>query len=117
MKHNDIRCGNYVFDTQYGVAVVVNSDIICEIEEIHKKFFEGEFQHPYKDLPLTEDWIYQFGFSYDEAKQCWVKDGFKIWGDDENGYYHINSETLTYFSSVHHLQNYYKAITTKELSI
>jgi hypothetical protein len=117
IKHNDIRCGNYLFDQNVGLTVVVNSDIIVEIEEIHLKFFEGEFQHPYKSLPLIEEWLYQFEFNYDESDNCWVKKGFKIWGDDQNGYYHINSESMIYFDTVHRLQNYYKALTNKELKI
>lgn len=52
-----------------------------------------------------------------ENSTCYSYDGFKVWAVDNEGvkqWYHLNSETLTFFDYIHQIQNYFYAITEGE---
>lgn len=70
----------------------------------------------FEGIPLSEDWLIKFGFT--KEKQFWSFEGFKVWESETNGkthFYHINSEIIIYFETVHKLQNVYFSITDEEL--
>lgn len=76
---------------------------------------EGKME--FEPIPLTEGWLKAFGFEKINSPsngEHWNLDGVKIW-QDEQSFYHINSENCTHFDSVHSLQNWYFAISDEEL--
>ena len=92
---------------------------------------EGEFQWEESDwyrlgdstldidnvssIPLTEDWMKDFGFSFDSKWDEFVKGDFCVYRDPESGvfcfYYEEKETILTY---VHQLQNLYFTLKNGE---
>jgi len=115
MTSKDFRIGNYILydgkldriDIRYALA------------------FENEFMNGIKPIPLTEQWLLDFGFEEKTIQELndihyefdcmWIyllKDFFEIElivGDER-------FNLLTQFKYVHQLQNLYFALTGKELT-
>jgi hypothetical protein len=120
MNANQLRVGNWVFmswakepkDTGYH-RYQFNFDLVCDIEHLHP-------------LPLTEEWLFKFGF-YETTKEHYVSGLYTI--NKPDGFY-INKETMCYcdidyegtthdrikIQYVHQLQNLYFALTGEELT-
>jgi hypothetical protein len=121
MKTQELRIGNILKgETREGSVLVANVHEILECEV--SLIFEGRvhrFTHDrIEPIPLTPEILTACGFIWDG--ECWNFDGFRIWDSAtanaaKSEYYHINSETLTNFDFLHHLQNYYHAVSTEEL--
>jgi len=72
-----------------------------------------------KPIPLTEEWLINFGFKYSKKHNEWMCEfGFKIWNSGTKKkpqFYHLNSELLINIEYVHQLQNLYHALIGNEL--
>ncbi len=109
MEAKELRMGNLLL-TDY--------DYLVEVEFIHRNRFDcrecttGNFvlNGKYKPIPLTEEWIVNFGYedlidmAISFCKEC------KYYGIE------ITSEDLRKIK-VHEAQNLYYALTKKELTI
>lgn len=128
----ELRIGNLVKCSKDALFNHSNKRAICQLSSIAypsfcdvrlvdlKGIYIMDKHDRLEHIPLTEEWMVKFGFELE--KECLFNfKGFRVWvTDDESGdigFYHINSETLRYFGSVHQLQNYYFALTGKELEI
>ena len=137
MKTTDLRIGNLIGikETALHADGCNHSEAIFEIEEIKKDVVQFKGYHAneyYKDLnpiPLTEQWLLDFGFEI--CTKSGVHNGwgigenplthdyilFLVWMKNEDGtlaelFYRNGYHTIKY---VHQLQNLYFAITREEL--
>jgi hypothetical protein len=121
MKAQELRIGNFIenTDSQMASYMVVNADVIKQNE--HTMYASLE------PIPLTEEWLFKFGF-WREVKvgSEMGTDGieFRVYHFDvltfntNHGWWYkvqrINETPLEY---VHQLQNFYFALTGKELTL
>lgn len=118
MEAKEFRTGNLLnYTTAEGDVMATSLDWqdFKWLEEDRKGF---EAVHDY--IPLTEDWLIDFGFEYVDIDGDWiyldsgislennVRNKWGIWINDTNYLRHIRF--------VHQLQNLYFALTGKELT-
>lgn len=115
LKAKDLMCGNYIYSVTYSSVTIVNSHIIAEIEENNEKYFEGEFPPPYKYIAVTEEWLLQMGFNQLD-KYTFVKNGVFIYNRKRGFVYGSKNRNLILLY-IHQVQNLFKALTNKELTI
>ena len=121
----ELRIGNLVWDDYSGEMII--SQITHSTESVN---FRKTWQLPdgwalckdIKPIPLTEEWLLKFGFTYR------IDTGFNGWystpilGESiriykiEQGWFKYHS-SLTVIKYVHKLQNLYFALTGEELII
>ena len=135
MKKTDLRIGNLVGikETALHADGCNHSEAIFEIEEIKKDVVQFKAYHAneyYKDLnpiPLTEQWLLDFGFE-DEGGDDYIvtkgenslllsveKDSIRVFLIYLYGTYNSEYTFLEDILYVHQLQNLYFALTQKEL--
>ena len=125
MKASELRMGNLVNSESF----LTNKLTLYNLIQI-----EMNPNHPYKPIPLTEEWLLKLGFEEDFSSDVYHhyhKEGFDMLKDyggqgiaipktTEEGYVHMycgyydNEIDLDY---VHQLQNLYFALTGEELTI
>ena len=119
MTANELRIGNYVYDTLGKVNKIDLEAITYIVKEPHNQV---------KPIPLTEEWLLKFGFEFykkqvslnvgGELFNYAVKNEIIIWTDLKTGWTldgRINRKTH-WLNSVHQLQNLYFALTGIELT-
>lgn len=110
MKANELRVGNLIL--WKGIEVkIVDVAIISRADNDP----EG-FNMNYKPIPLTEEWLLNFGFSIENGD--YYNDDVSIkqllFEPDNERYFHFNgSRAFIYY--VHQLQNLFFALKGKEL--
>jgi len=116
MKSKDLRIGNYVFNAAFdGHCQVEAVDLIAMVQwEVTGT--EAPFIEP---LPLTEDWLLRFGFSFDGS---YYKNMLSIRikePNDQFGNVWISTQFVSslLITEVHQLQNLYFALTGTELTL
>jgi hypothetical protein len=108
MKPNELRIGNWV-ETFEGVIQIQNGWQIDEGEEV-------------EPIPLTEEWLFKFGFKFDGHCSWWKNKLIELTidtGEDEYSVFNNNGDyiTLKGIKYVHSLQNLHFALTGEELTI
>jgi hypothetical protein len=130
MKANELRIGNYINNEQRTelVRAVDNWRIQCHLltDKKQETLYEVSI-HLIKPIPLTEQWLIDFGFKKDEDLGdiiYYQKEKYGVCLDhDELVFYATRFKNEVYniiydddiFQSVHQLQNLYFALTGKEL--
>jgi hypothetical protein len=109
MKENELRIGNWVLSPTEGEIQIENGWQIDEGEEV-------------KPIPLTEEWLFKFGFKFDGHCSWWKNKLIELTidtGEDEYSVFNDNGDyiTLKGIKYVHQLQNLYFALTGEELTI
>jgi hypothetical protein len=101
MKANELRIGNYVYDTLGKVNTYI-------VKEPHNQV---------KPIPLTEEWLLKFGFErsglYNVKDEVYVYDEY---GLTDTGFEYRFNYTQIKLKYVNQLQNLYFALTGKELT-
>jgi hypothetical protein len=126
MKANELRIGNYVYDTLGKVNKIDLEAITYIVKEPHNQV---------KPIPLTEEWLLKFGFEdldLNMSGSNWlVKKQKGLWRQAIRIAYSEKSEewsltlecvspptlSISILKYVHQLQNLYFALTGKELII
>lgn len=120
MEAAELRIGNYVMDglgdfayqkirsiqPHYSNQVTIDYN---GVDVLDRKLSE------IKPIELTSVWLVKLGATKED--EYYIIEGFKIFWSDNDGhksFYHINSDTITHFDSVHHLQNYYYFMTFQD---
>ena len=119
MKASELRIGNLVNSE----SCFTNKLTLYNLIQI-----EMNPNHPYKPIPLTEEWLLKFGFKdsqnmYDNRWE--TEDGFEIeiqgkdyayciWGGEDAP---ATTHFIGHCQHVHQLQNLYFALTGEELII
>jgi len=110
MKASELRIGNLIEDGMNNNGQA-NVEILRLMDE-HPK-------HPYRPIPLTEEWLLRFGFN----NEVYTNGGFLKWQKGEfklldrrlpNTQYHEPKASIDF---VHQLQNLYFALTGEELVV
>jgi hypothetical protein len=142
MKANELRIGNFINDLEdrsdpniYVVARIESSEytswnsgeeynVIASCLDPEKK---GYFEIRPHGIPLTEEWLVKFGFTYNEDHLVYQKEGFNITDNTIiEGDYYLACYDAQFddwdamghaFQYVHQLQNLYFALTGKELEL
>jgi len=119
MKASELRIGNYVMDRGNKVLLIDHWEYKDKISE---KRIDG--YHPFTEyvehlqpIPLTEEWLFKFGFEigYNKTKMLdvYCKDfGFLIERSNGGNFYYKK----VYVQHVHQLQNLYFALSGEELT-
>jgi hypothetical protein len=111
MKANEIRLGNYVYDT-LGKVNKIDLDAITYIIK--------EPLNQVKPIPLTEEWLLKFGFEKknDYYNRCYFSiDGMYIRKDDNEFETEVGECLYKTIYYVHQLQNLYFALNDEELTM
>jgi len=101
MKANELRIGNWVYDEFKKKDIQTNGSFLFVPEIL-------------KPIALTDEWLFKFGFAFNEWNQVWYMSEryFKI--DAIDGAYQFNDDLI--IDSVHQLQNLYFALIGEELT-
>ena len=129
MEAKDLRIGNYV-TTLSGDKILLPTMITEQIGEIRlfqvnmydfKKSFAEQFPRieaikNLSPIPLTEEWLLDFGFdNFMNRNTLYVKPFFNI-DKRKNGFSYITTSLFEFeVKHIHQLQNLYYALTGKEL--
>lgn len=126
MKASELRLGNYVIDNRARICQV--TEINNDTSEIAYGFMawpingEGTTTTPHKPIPLTEQWLLDFGFkegsNTEYTNNTYVKKGVSFWNKNRD-FTCIVFETFRglEINYVHQLQNLYHSLTGEELTI
>jgi hypothetical protein len=105
IKANDCRYGNYI---EYGGSITkLNEKEMCH-------FFR--FPETYKPIPLTEDWLFKFGFEKDLNLQFYKNFKNNKTVIIDFCFICLLGNSHVKINYVHELQNLYFALTKTELS-
>jgi len=116
MKPQELRIGNWIYDTIEG-------------EELQVKIGNIKYYSDFEPIPLTEEWLDKFGFEQKEGgsgppinavwDEWWEPyEGFRITQDVKNDWFLCGyRQNKKHFKYVHQLQNLYFALTGEELEI
>ncbi len=121
---NDLRINNYVYynneHNEIGVITKLITDIITDINYvgINNRIDVHYFYKHINSIPLTEDWLINFGFNnyFEKGKIKIIPKGRLGY---ENGRTYFNSWAILEKQPdyVHELQNLYYALTKEELTL
>jgi hypothetical protein len=121
MKTNELRIGNYVYDTLGKVNKIDLEAITYIVKEPHNQV---------KPIPLTEEWLLKFDMEFTDGFSSsrklylnnYENDISKITYSPKEGLLRLsNGDTkgtllIPHIKYVHQLQNIYFALTGKELT-
>lgn len=126
MEAKDLRIGNY-FEVYEKRIEQVSELRLTSIQNYINEYFEVDC----KPIPLTEEWLIKFGFiEYKQTLNFKIKAN-KYWTNNElkQGYLKLKftkannirvenfGNKSLYFDYVHQVQNFFFALTNKELTI
>ena len=109
MDAKELRIGNNI---EYcGTDFIVISEMIGLAEEDNNIF---------EPIPLTEEWLFKFGFQIDDKDECYIYDTVhlvSLYKGINGGYQRIINgyNDGVELNHVHQLQNLYFALTGEEL--
>ncbi len=116
---NELRIGNYIDPEYKAIVVGIYKDEWVTIKNNRTESDKRPIDC--KPIPLTEQWLKDFGFIISDDYDLIMKNPFYAEGDSEYGYYLRWGYGGRYASEnpckyVHQLQNLYFALTGKELT-
>ena len=112
MEASELRIGNLINVERFGINVPVIIERGSEIDncEIDK----------YKPIPLTEEWLLNFGFDNKEGTRYYHNNFNRLYCDVSNRimkYFGNANGLLKETEYVHQIQNLYFALTGEELTL
>ena len=121
---NELRIGNLVLYESVEIVLSVSDLIVIDLAN------KQGYDHKYKPIPLTEEWLLKFGFKRERDLNWWnvpkessykahhlmkMQNAWTWFIDfDDTG---DNTHLVSGFNYVHQLQNLYFALTGEELTI
>lgn len=112
IKANELRIGNYYYN---------QSGHLNQTTTISKYKDLGVNHDLIDPVPLTEEWLFKFGFEREGGKAYWVLPYIKIHSvptiDGDEILMMPNNRYACQIKHVHQLQNLYFALTNEELKI
>jgi len=121
MKATELRLGNFIYaDGLHGgvIKTVEGIDVKGTLREenrviLFKDHPVGEFIQHCKGIPLTEEWLLKFGFSFDKLNFYRLDKRLIV----VRGKRFIDFGSDVELKYVHQLQNFFFALTGTELSM
>jgi len=112
MKARELMVGNYVYslgtnEVQKTTGITEESPFIDTITFDYLSYEEIE------PVPLTEEYLFKFGFTYNEKTECYHYYDFIL----NKSFVMQNIDIHVCLKHVHQLQNLYFALTGEELTI
>jgi hypothetical protein len=121
MKANELRIGNltYRIEVKNKNNTVIDDITIYDMERIQEV---NDKTFTYEPIPITEEWLLKFGFTYIGMQEEWFifkLKSIRICKTEYLGFIFNFDEGEDYveIQHVHQLQNLYFALTNKELRI
>lgn len=127
MKAQELRIGNYIYgqysfddESKKELCEVLALDSTGELME-HEIWVGGEsgkreFYYEFEPIPLTEEWLIDFGFRKDEETSYrWFMEDWLTYDLDDNCIRISDSWVFGKRKYVHELQNLFFALTGREL--
>jgi hypothetical protein len=112
MKATELRIGNLV-DLGNRIAKIIEiSNLSCVVVDLEETQDTIEDYERTKPIPLSEEWLYKFGFKdIDKSDNDYI-----TYTDSNHDYYlQLRDFSMVDISYVHQLQNLYFALTSEEL--
>jgi hypothetical protein len=106
MKANELRIGNW-YDHN-GIPTQVTPNTIEEVWEAERIWC--------KAIPLTEEWLFNFGFISNPYEDRYEKGSIHIECIKTKGETYLWIENMPHIKYVHQLQNLHFALTGEELT-
>lgn len=111
MKANELRIGNIIGSIHTDITWKVDLFLFNEI------FDDQTYLDHLKPIPLTEEWLINFGFYNSERlKNSFIKNGVHIYIQDTAFWYDLANDSIE-VKTIHQLQNLYFALTGEELTM
>jgi len=113
LSSNELRIGNYIYFDKVPCQIHLSDFDNCD--EIMNQMDED-----YQPIPLSEQWLKDFGFEYNDYQE-WIKPDIKIETVDYPFHFDYDDPRFKQMyctveiEYVHQLQNLYFALTGKEL--
>mgnify|MGYP003624745705 CR=1 FL=1 len=116
IQSNELRIGNWInlydnFNSQV-TGLTNTKKVWCVKNPIDEKC--AWFTNNLNAIPLTEEWLIDFGFKKDKIDSTYYKDDFEICLPN---FVRWKESHLSGIRNVHQLQNLYFALTRKELTL
>ena len=121
MKPQELRVGNYIGHREYG-------ELYCETvawfdaDEIHTDEGNDYDWGDVEPVPLTEDWLRDFGFEWKKDNQWWIpskgnsfRPELRMIYNETDFYFMVSAFYEIRIEHIHQLQNLYFALTGKGL--
>jgi hypothetical protein len=110
MKANELRIGNWVMVDPQNFPQQV-CDVMCDC--VNTESVQGAHYGLVDAIPLTEEWLFDFGFEKMHDGNFWNK---KLCiRKDRDLFYALYEQGRIYIQHVHKLQNLYLDFTDEEL--
>lgn len=116
LKANELRTGNYLNGKQGHVIITeIRENNIVKIQDNTSSFYVGDCLKP---IPLTEEWLLNFGFEcvFTNDDYHYYLESIDLSLDRSYQPFGIGKYKLE-FEYVHQLQNLYFALTGEELTL
>jgi hypothetical protein len=119
MKAEELRIGNYITVSNPKSEILEIRETTIEQCNYHHitDLYRGNKEWVYKPIPLTEQWLIDFGFvKLGDGYEFWESSVFNI--EFTRNHWHIcytSNVLCTHIKHVHELQNLYFALTKNEL--
>jgi len=104
MTANELRIGNWVEIIQPTKEIYTTIESSC---------FSVEIISHYQPIPLTKEWLFNFGFKYDEKTECYHYYDFIL----NKSFVMQDIDMHVCLKFVHQLQNLFFCLCGKELTI
>ncbi len=129
MTPQELRIGNYVLE-QNGQEITTIASITqpengifeYEVNDVDGMFIQVP-EDEIEPIPITEDWLMEFGFlngnkqSQCDMWGCWYYDDFKIIVDKDGNFEADVYVAELFLKYIHQLQNLYFSLTGDELTL
>ena len=114
MKTTELRLGNFIQD-QFGDAIIVDG---LDDMDVYSSDCGDIPVHAVQPIPLTEQWLLDFGFVNDSNLHYrWTMGDILIYDIDDNCICISDTWEFGRRKYVHQLQNLYFALTQEELEV
>ena len=116
MDAKELRVGNLIYNEYTKQVQEVYPEMITQLSRLG-------IENNMKPIPLTEDWLLNFGFNYNDDDCVYLAlkyRGFCIYSDDYDEFSIATIKVQNFrivIKHVHQLQNLYFFLTTEELTI
>lgn len=124
MEAKELRIGNYVYfdsdDYEIVEGIYIEHDGFSNLQDkvfVSTENLEGELIEDFKGIPLTEQWLIDFGFENDNTAEWIYRKGDLMVNIGNHWTWHYMFKTIRDIKHVHQLQNLYLALPGEDLNV
>ena len=105
MNAKELRIGNLIYNEYTKQVQEVYPEMITQLSRLG-------IENNMKPIPITEDWLLNFGFIKDKVGTEYYKEDFTIYLPY---FFQYKDSVIDPLNHIHQLQNLYFSLTNKEL--